>query len=167
MGICAAQHRWEFDISNGVLKWKCIFLSKKHLNISVSSSRPATRHKNGFRSLLQKMLYSVHLGRGIIIATIDHAGECAADTEHSGDTPHAHCHNHNIIYHIKSVYIYKSRTWHFIIIIACPFTSSLLDTHQKDSINNNRVFLDTHTQNIGTLCMCCSQHFYLHCYTAP
>ena len=61
-------------------------------------------HKNGFRSLLQKMLYSVHLGRGIIIATIDHAGECAADTEHSGDTPHAHCHNHNIIYHIKSVY---------------------------------------------------------------
>ena len=59
-------------------------------------------HKNGFRSLLQKMLYSVHLGRGIIIATIDHAGECAADTEHSGDTPHAHCHNHNIIYHIKN-----------------------------------------------------------------
>ena len=60
-------------------------------------------HKNGFRSLLQKMVYSVHLGRGIIIATIDHAGECAADMEHSGDTPHAHCHNHNIIYHIKSV----------------------------------------------------------------
>ena len=104
VGICTAEHRWEFDISNGVLKWKCIFLSRKHLNISVSSSRPATRHKNGFRSLLQKMLYSVHLGRGIIIATIDHAGECAADTEHSGDTPHAHCHNHNIIYHIKSGY---------------------------------------------------------------
>ena len=69
-------------------------------------------HKNGFRSLLQKMLYSVHLGRGIIIATIDHAGECAADTEHSGDTPHAHCHNHNIIYHIKSVYKIQKKAEH-------------------------------------------------------
>ena len=47
------------------------------------------------------MLYSVHLGRGIIIATIDHAGECVVDTEHSGDRPHAHCHNLNIIYHIN------------------------------------------------------------------
>ena len=92
-------------------------------------------HKNGFRSLLQKMLYSVHLGRGIIIATIDHAGECAADTEHSGDTPHAHCHNHNIIYHIKSVY---KKAEHGTVL-----SRVLSSVHY--------IRYPTHTQNIGTL----------------